>query len=418
MRKPMIYSCLLTIILSWGGIFANGWRSGAALQTPRYGATSVVMDGFIYVIGGATANGQILNSVERYDSSTQTWDATAIAPTQIPRLDAVAMIVDGKIYLMGGYTADGEVTDAVEEYDLAGNSWSFSEDLRKKRRGHIAVSIWNAPCVVGGIGDSGEYEDKAEWLNPDDDKWEDIDANYDLLRFKPFSAAKGHAIYIFGGIFNYPTANSHVGEVSSDWEITWNALPDLPVARANGTTATVNDSIFMIGGVLSNNYATGRVDIFDFTTQQFTQAPDLPTARISMTSAVLDDEIYVIGGYANSINSPVGTVEIYSSPLTAIDPSESGFPESFALLHGYPNPFNGSVQLAVNIPQRADYQLTIFDINGRKVRTLHNGNLPSGERNFQWNAIDETGKNVSSGIYLAVLQSRSSIQKLKIVYVK
>ena len=112
MRKPMIYSCLLTIILSWGGIFANGWRSGAALQTPRYGATSVVMDGYIYVIGGATANGQILNSVERYDSSTQTWDATAIAPTQIPRLDAVAMIVDGKIYLMGGYTADGEVTDA------------------------------------------------------------------------------------------------------------------------------------------------------------------------------------------------------------------------------------------------------------------------------------------------------------------
>jgi hypothetical protein len=91
-------------------------------------------------------------------------------------------------------------------------------------------------------------------------------------------------------------------------------------------------------------------------------------------------------------------------------------PNEFGISKIYPNPFNPSTTIRFNnggesIKTRS--LLQIFDINGRVVETLVNGNLVTGEHEIIWNA-----SGFSSGIYFVRLQSNSFVETQKIVLVK
>jgi hypothetical protein len=70
---------------------------------------------------------------------------------------------------------------------------------------------------------------------------------------------------------------------------------------------------------------------------------------------------------------------------------------------GFPNPFNSSVTLSFTLPEQGWTCLSMYDITGRKVRTLISGNFPAGARTTLWNGRDDSGYPVSSGVYLARL---------------
>ncbi len=69
----------------------------------------------------------------------------------------------------------------------------------------------------------------------------------------------------------------------------------------------------------------------------------------------------------------------------------------------YPNPFNPSTTIPIELAESASIRLKVVDLTGRLVRTLHQGTLPAGERNFLWDGLDEKGLPVSSGVYMARL---------------
>lgn len=74
-----------------------------------------------------------------------------------------------------------------------------------------------------------------------------------------------------------------------------------------------------------------------------------------------------------------------------------------AFLQAYPNPFNSRVMISLNMVKGGDADISIFDVNGRLVKTLFKGgNLQKGTHNFSWDATDASGKEVSSGSYFAV----------------
>jgi hypothetical protein len=69
----------------------------------------------------------------------------------------------------------------------------------------------------------------------------------------------------------------------------------------------------------------------------------------------------------------------------------------------YPNPFNSSVTFSLNIANRGESNLAIYDIRGRLVKTIFKGgNVEKGTHKFTWDARDAGGKAVSSGLYFAV----------------
>ena len=71
-------------------------------------------------------------------------------------------------------------------------------------------------------------------------------------------------------------------------------------------------------------------------------------------------------------------------------------PTEFALHQNYPNPFNPTTTLRYDLPQDSHVLITIYDIRGRKVKTLINENQNAGYRITQWNATNDFGQPISA----------------------
>jgi hypothetical protein len=69
------------------------------------------------------------------------------------------------------------------------------------------------------------------------------------------------------------------------------------------------------------------------------------------------------------------------------------------------NPWTGPGKLTAALPREAEVRLSIYDVAGRLVRTLHEGRLPAGPHEFAWDARDENGRSVASGLYFARLEA-------------
>jgi hypothetical protein len=65
----------------------------------------------------------------------------------------------------------------------------------------------------------------------------------------------------------------------------------------------------------------------------------------------------------------------------------------------YPNPFNSSVTISFALPHDGEAAVTIYDISGRKVRTVANGIFGAGAHSITWDATDDKGAALSSGVY-------------------
>ena len=80
-------------------------------------------------------------------------------------------------------------------------------------------------------------------------------------------------------------------------------------------------------------------------------------------------------------------------------------PTNFTLYQNYPNPFNMDTEIGFALSTFGHVTLDIFDILGRKIRTLVSGSLDAGYHSFRWNSADDNGAAVSSGLYFYKLQT-------------
>ena len=74
-------------------------------------------------------------------------------------------------------------------------------------------------------------------------------------------------------------------------------------------------------------------------------------------------------------------------------------PGSYALGQNYPNPFNPSTTITFDLPVNGYATLTVFNMLGQEVRTLVTGPLAAGRSRVVWNATDQNGRTVASGVY-------------------
>ena len=108
--------------------------------------------------------------------------------------------------------------------------------------------------------------------------------------------------------------------------------------------------------------------------------------------------------------------ETVSVLLSADD--ELALPTEFALVQNYPNPFNPSTQVRYALPEEANVVLVIYDLMGRKVRTLVNGTEPAGYQSVPWNATNDRGLPVSAGVYICTIQAGEYRGNMKMILLK
>ena len=107
------------------------------------------------------------------------------------------------------------------------------------------------------------------------------------------------------------------------------------------------------------------------------------------------------------------------SPIvTGVAESQPVLPQSFALLPNYPNPFNSSTNIQFELPAPGHLTLMIFDILGRNVATLADGEFPAGRHIINWDGRDAQGQPVASGRYYIRAKAEGAVQSAPMLLLK
>ena len=125
---------------------------------------------------------------------------------------------------------------------------------------------------------------------------------------------------------------------------------------------------------------------------------DVEMSRVSSGNGRL---VFQIGNVCIPRNQHLAVNAYYDNTAAGVDvdPDESMIPKKFALYDNFPNPFNPTTQIAVDLPEAASTKITVWNIMGQKVATLHSGDLNAGHHIVNFDGRDQNGKQLTSGMY-------------------
>lgn len=166
----------------------------------------------------------------------------------------------------------------------------------------------------------------------------------------------------------------------------------------------------------SSNFATAalvQVDSISYTGQIPKPASDPGYLKVYFTAA---DNGF--GNVAYPKDAPLHSLLIRTDVSTGPDPT----PTSFELQQNLPNPFRLSEAQATNITfalaTQAQVRLRVYNVLGQQVRELIDASRPAGRYTVQWNARDDRGALVASGVYFYVLDTPQQTLKKKLVFLR
>jgi glycosidase len=84
----------------------------------------------------------------------------------------------------------------------------------------------------------------------------------------------------------------------------------------------------------------------------------------------------------------------------------------------FPNPFNPTTTISFVLPEESHVNLSVYDIQGRPVKTIQDEVLPGGYSEVEWDGRDETGRTVSSGVYFYRLMAADQTITRKMVLLR
>ncbi len=123
--------------------------------------------------------------------------------------------------------------------------------------------------------------------------------------------------------------------------------------------------------------------------------------------------------FHNNAKLTIGTLVMLAQPdSTTTGLPLSPVPQDFVLLEPYPNPFNPQVSLKYNLPASDQVKIEIFDVLGKRVRLMLSDRQEAGWHEISWDARNDKGHSVSSGMYLIQIQTNNTVQMKKVVLMR
>jgi len=93
-------------------------------------------------------------------------------------------------------------------------------------------------------------------------------------------------------------------------------------------------------------------------------------------------------------------------------------PELSKMENAYPNPFNPQTYIAYHLGQYENINISVYDLLGRRISTLLNRKQQAGNYHIYWNGLNGQGMKVSSGAYIIRMQTESTTQIQKVLFMK
>lgn len=92
--------------------------------------------------------------------------------------------------------------------------------------------------------------------------------------------------------------------------------------------------------------------------------------------------------------------------------------KSITLYENFPEPFNASTTIQFELPSNSDIKLSVYNLLGQQVRLLADQIFAAGRHSIEWDAKDEFGNDVVSGVYFYRLESHGEVFSRKMMMVK
>ena len=361
------------------------------------------------------------------------------------------------------YLPDGISDDAPLVFVLHGYSGDALGIMNYSGMNQVADDNGFAVCYPQGLSDDWDYNfwnvgyDWHEYETVDDVEFltelaEHLRGAYDLSRDHVFSTGMSN-----GGDMSYLLA-CEASEIFraiapvAGCMMTWiydscDPIDPIPVFEIHGTDDDVTwwegaDEIFNDGwGPWESvdttfNFWIQLNGCTDFTMDTL---PDINTSDGSYvishknTNGVNNNEVWLYevvngghdwpGAYGNmDINS---SEEIWSFFSMVIDNAVSVYqedndqiPNEYELEQNYPNPFNPVTTLIYSLTEENMVKITVYDMLGRKVRTLVNAAREAGRWSVKWDATNDQGGPVSDGVYLYQIRTDKFSETKKMIFIK
>jgi len=252
--------------------------------------------------------------------------------------------------------------------------------------GHVFISDLNAASRNAGSGEGVLYKKvdyKGNNNNADIKLIKDDAGNY-IVKGENLANVRAYAAKL---IFN-----------TDEYEIT-EFIDGLD--RHNETYkfyAVDENSVYFVSAI----YGNYSVESYDLDLCKICLTPKVNNP----TEPILSD-ITIIDANNSSVNALGGSNILNNVPL------------KYALEKNYPNPFNPTTTIQYALPEAGNVRLIVYDLLGNKVRSLVATNLSAGRYESIWNACNDRGVKVSSGIYYySLIIDNKKVNTKKMVLIK
>ena len=266
------------------------WRQLAGVPTPRTEVAAAAAGPMIHVIGGFTADGATVATVESLDTRVGAWQAGPDLPVAVNH--AMAATVDGSVHLFGGYLAGNVPSTAAFRLEPAG--WRRLADLPTGLGAGTAVALGSTVYLAGGIATGGALSDRTLVYDTAEDRWSTV-AGLPTPREHLGGAGFGGRVYTVAGRTGGLSGNLTAVEVFDPGTGAWTALPDLPTRRGGlAAAATCNGQVVAVGGEADQTFA--EAEAYDIATGRWRSLPPLPTPRHGLGVVAIGTELYTLAG--------------------------------------------------------------------------------------------------------------------------
>ena len=165
-----------------------------------------------------------------------------------------------------------------------------------------------------------------------------------------------------------------------------------------------------VGYELSAGIAPGSGPILKVNVQM-SQNIDNPNVMLFFNNLAAGDAT------ANPLDAASDGLGLFTTSTLSNDLS-ANLPDSYKLHSNYPNPFNPSTFITYDLAGDGQVDLSIYDIVGRKVKTLVSGYETAGKKTAIWYGTDESGNSLSAGMYFYRLTVSGNVFTKKMILMK
>jgi PKD repeat protein len=206
--------------------------------------------------------------------------------------------------------------------------------------------------------------------------------------------------------FQFQVADLHFHSEVYEWLVIAGARAKF---KGTGTINGDGNYGFMLSGVDENLTTSTDVDLFRIKIWD----------KDNADAVVYDNQMEDLDDADLTTAIAGGNIKIHTTGGGPGAASERALPSAFALLQNHPNPFNPTTTIRYDVPRGGGHvMLRVYNVSGQLVRTLVNGFESAGHKNARWNATDDRGQTVSTGIYFYQLKAEGFSETRKMLLMK